>query len=100
MNIAHSDHPWGAPHRGLQMFGRAFRVGEGDLARAFRVYAAAHPDIRTVADDLEALHATSSLRLYGVSLTHLKVVDEPDLGEDPVTVTLTSKLSACKQDLI
>src|ERR1035441_4249549 len=56
--IFDSGHPWGEPHRGLQLFGNAELVPDARHADAFARYVAIHPRLTTNCPDVTHMLST------------------------------------------
>jgi uncharacterized protein YhbP (UPF0306 family) len=67
-----SSQSWGAPDRGIQLFGSARRLAGQEAAGAAAVYAARFPDYRP--------EAFAAYRLYSFRPRRVKLFDERELG--------------------
>ena len=87
MTVFDSHQPWGAPHRGLQLFGVAKLTTSSDHDRAFAIYADRHTELLQLAATSQNLLTGLESRLYEVTVSRLKLIDEVANGPE-TTVTL------------
>lgn len=77
---------WGETHAGLQLFGGAGPVPTGQTERARASYAARFPGyfdlVMRAGEDSEATTRLDLLRFYLFRPSRLKILDEPEFGED------------------
>jgi uncharacterized protein YhbP (UPF0306 family) len=88
ITVCDSRQAWGVPHRGLQLFGEAYRVADTDSGLVFPRYLATFPNVTALAVDANDLLAKHTLRFYKILVRRAKLVDESAIGEDPVVATI------------
>lgn len=86
VTIFDSHQPWGEPHRGVQLFGVASPVPDGQpYATAYDHYIAVYPRCQEWFSDAAEACRSTTIRLYVLHIHEVKLVDEQQLGEDLVT---------------
>ena len=74
-----TDQGWAKPKAGLQLFGRARRLQDGEVAAALETYGRRFPDFTAILSDSSSLAGLES-RFYEVAVSRIRLFDEPTFG--------------------